>query len=89
MITQGRYDEGIVYLQRTLDSLTRRRQPLRSRNAVAARPRARGEAGRNEQGLALLTRAPEIIRGVGDRDDEFRVLTDLARVHLQLGAGQS
>jgi tetratricopeptide (TPR) repeat protein len=48
--------------------------------------RAHGEAGRAEPALSLRTRALEMIRSVGDRDDEFRVLTDLARVHLALGA---
>ena len=46
--------------------------------------RAEAESGRHAEGSVLLEHAIEVVRGVGDRDDEFRMLADLA---VALSAG--
>jgi hypothetical protein len=40
--------------------------------------RARCETNRLDESAALLDRALTMIRQIGDRDDEFRILTDMA-----------
>jgi hypothetical protein len=47
--------------------------------------RARCETGALDESAELLDRALTMIRRIGDRDDEFRILTDLARLKIARG----
>ena len=47
--------------------------------------RGHAEAGRHARATALLSEALEGARRVEDRDDEFRILTDLARLKVDAG----
>ncbi|HVE71076.1 MAG TPA: AAA family ATPase [Thermoanaerobaculia bacterium] len=47
--------------------------------------RARCETGALDESAALLDRALTMVRRIGDRDDEFRILTDQARLQIAFG----
>lgn len=81
-IAQGLYGEGLELVGKTLDALRMATDPHCEAEALWALGRAHGEAGRTAQSTTLLHRALEMFTAIGDRDDELRVLIELARLQL-------
>jgi tetratricopeptide (TPR) repeat protein len=81
-IAQGLYEEGLTFLSRTLASLQAIGDEHCEAEALWLSGRAQTLLGQYEAAHQSLTRALAMIRPIGDRDDEFRFLTDLARLHL-------
>jgi DNA-binding winged helix-turn-helix (wHTH) protein/tetratricopeptide (TPR) repeat protein len=86
-LAQGLYDEAVELLKRAQESLHRVGDTHLEAEAQWLLGRAACELGQYESAEAQLTGALQTIReSVGDRDDEFRMLTDLARLRLATGA---
>ncbi|NOT64133.1 MAG: hypothetical protein HOP19_28290, partial [Acidobacteria bacterium] len=83
---QGCYEEGITFLNRTLASLHINGDEHCEAEALWLLGRAQTELKQYEAAQQSLTRALALIRTIGDRDDEFRFLTDLARLHVARNA---
>lgn len=84
---QGLHGEAVAYLRRTLEKLHQMGAPHREAETLWLLGRANGERGRIEAARSLLNRALNLVREIGDRDDEFRFLADLAQVELAAGHG--
>jgi len=84
-LAQGRHPEAISYLTRAIHQL----EAIGDEHCVAEclwlLGRARCETGSLDESAALLDRSLTMIRRIGDRDDEFRVLTDMARLKFARG----
>lgn len=81
-IAQGLHEEGIVLLRRAQEKLHAVGATHGEAETFWLLGRAYCELGRLEEARKLLTQAYEQILEIGDRDDEFRVMTDLARLSL-------
>lgn len=84
-LAQGRHTKAISYLTRAIGQL----KPIGDSHCEAEcfwlLGRARCETGELNESSELLDRALRMIRHIGDRDDEFRILTDLARLKIAFG----
>ncbi|MEO8378372.1 MAG: AAA family ATPase [Acidobacteriota bacterium] len=81
-LAQGRHDEAISYLTRAIAQLTTIGDTHCEAECLWLLGRARCQTGALDESAALLTRALTMIRSIGDRDDEFRILTDMARLEI-------
>jgi len=89
-LAQGLYDEALELLKRAQESLHRVGDTHLEAEAQWLLGRTHTEMGQYQTAEKLLTGALATIReSVGDRDDEFRILTDLARLRLATGAGDA
>lgn len=79
-LAQGLYDEALTFLQRSGTTARGIGDTHLEAETIWLNGRAYGELGRLAKAEELLTLSLEMVRDVGDRDDEFRVLTDLARL---------
>jgi DNA-binding winged helix-turn-helix (wHTH) protein/tetratricopeptide (TPR) repeat protein len=85
-LAQGLYDEAVELLKRAQESLHRVGDTHLETEAQWLLGRTACELGQYELAEAQLSSALQTIReSVGDRDDEFRMLTDLARLRLATG----
>jgi tetratricopeptide (TPR) repeat protein len=88
-LAQGLYDEAVELLKRAQESLRRVGDTHIEAEAQWLLGRAYCELGQYPLAEELLTGALLTIREtVGDRDDEFRILTDLARLRLATGEAE-
>ncbi len=88
-LAQGLYDEAVELLKRAQESLRRAGDTHLEAEAQWLLGRAYCELGQFPPAEAHLTGALLTIRAsVGDRDDEFRMLTDLARLRLATGEAE-
>jgi DNA-binding winged helix-turn-helix (wHTH) protein/tetratricopeptide (TPR) repeat protein len=89
-LAQGLYDEALELLKRAQESLHRVGDTHLEAEAQWLLGRAHSEMGQYQTAEKLLTGALATIReSVGDRDDEFRMLTELARLRLATGASDT
>lgn len=79
-LAQGLYDEAIAFLERSGETARGIGDTHLEAETIWLKGRAYCELGQVEKAEELLNQALEMVRDVGDRDDEFRVLTDLARL---------
>lgn len=88
-LAQGLYDEAVELLKRAQESLRRVGDTHIEAEAQWLLGRAYCELGQYPLAEEHLTGALLTIReSVGDRDDEFRILTDLARLRLAMGEAE-
>jgi predicted ATPase/DNA-binding winged helix-turn-helix (wHTH) protein len=87
-VAQGLHDEGIVLLNRTLETLRVTRDAHCEAETFWTLGVAYLDAGQILEATPLLDRSLKMIRDIGDRDDEFRVLTDIARLQVLKGDAQ-
>jgi DNA-binding winged helix-turn-helix (wHTH) protein/tetratricopeptide (TPR) repeat protein len=81
-IGQGLLEEGIELLSRTLEKFRLIGDTHCEAESLWLLGRAHSECGRFEEAGLLLLGSLEIVQQVSDRDDEFRVLTDIARLKI-------
>ncbi|MFN0111060.1 MAG: AAA family ATPase [Blastocatellia bacterium] len=81
-IAQGLHEEGIALLKRAQEKLRIVGATHGEAETYWLLGRAHCEIGKLEDSRKLLTKAYEMILDIGDRDDEFRVMTDLARLSM-------
>ncbi|HYC90848.1 MAG TPA: AAA family ATPase [Thermoanaerobaculia bacterium] len=84
-LAQGMHGLAISYLTRAIEQLETIGDAHCQAECLWLLGRARGETGAHEESAALLDRALAMIRQIGDRDDEFRILTDMARLKIARG----
>lgn len=84
-LAQGLHEEAIHYLERTRESLGHIGDTHCEAEALWLLGRAGVETGRLAEAGRHLERAVELIREVGDRDDEFRILVEVARLRRAQG----
>jgi predicted ATPase/DNA-binding winged helix-turn-helix (wHTH) protein len=84
-VAQGLYDEGIVLLNRTLETLRVTRDAHCEAETLWTLGVAYLDAGQILEATPLLDRSLKMIQSIGDRDDEFRILTDIARLQILKG----
>ncbi|HEY6212319.1 MAG TPA: tetratricopeptide repeat protein, partial [Vicinamibacterales bacterium] len=82
---RGEHGEAISYLTRAIGQLKTIGDAHCEAECLWLLGRARCETGALAESAELLDRALTMIRKIGDRDDEFRVLTDLARLNIARG----
>ncbi len=88
-LAQGLYDEAVELLKHAQESLRRVGDTHLEAEAQWLLGRAYCELGQYSPAEAHLTGALLTIReSIGDRADEFRMLTDLARLRLALGEAE-
>jgi tetratricopeptide (TPR) repeat protein len=87
-VAQGLYDEGVVLLNRALETLKVTGDAHCEAETLWTLGVAHLEADRSPEAAPLLERSLKMIRAIGDRDDEFRILTDMARLKLCEGDGK-
>lgn len=79
------HDEAVSYLTRAIPQLKSIGDAHCEAECVWLLGRARCETGALGESEVLLDRALMMVRRIGDRDDEFRVLTDMARLRIARG----
>ncbi len=84
-LAQGRHAEAISYLSRAIEQLQTIGDAHCEAECLWLLGRARCETHALDDSAALLDRALTMIRQIGDRDDEFRILTDMARLKIARG----
>lgn len=85
-LAQGLYDEAVELLRRAQENLRRVGDTHLEAEAQWLLGRAACETGQYQAAERQLTEAlTTICEHVGDRDDEFRILIDLARLRLATG----
>jgi len=84
-LAQGRHAEAVSYLTRAIDQLRTIGDAHCEAECLWLLGRARCETRALDESAALLDRALTMIRRIGDRDDEFRILTDMARLKIARG----
>jgi len=84
-LAQGRHAEAVSYLTRAIDQLQTIGDAHCEAECLWLLGRARYETNALDESAALLDRALTMIRQIGDRDDEFRILTDMARLKIARG----
>ncbi len=84
-LAQGLHDEAVSYLTRAIDQLKTIGDAHCEAECLWLLGRARCQTGALDESAALLDRALTMIRQIGDRDDEFRILTDMARLKIARG----
>lgn len=85
-IEQGLYEEALTLLRVSQDNLMCIGDPHHLAETLWLMGRAQTRLGHHGEALVLLERALADVRKIGDRDDEFRVLSDLAEVHRLRGS---
>jgi DNA-binding winged helix-turn-helix (wHTH) protein/tetratricopeptide (TPR) repeat protein len=84
-LAQGHHAEAISYLTRAIHQLQTIGDAHCEAECLWLLGRARCETHALDESATLLDRALAMIRQIGDRDDEFRILTDLARLEIARG----
>ncbi|MBV8519282.1 MAG: AAA family ATPase [Acidobacteria bacterium] len=84
-LARGAHAEAISYLTRAIGQLKSSGDAHCEAECFWLLGRARCEIGALDESAHLLDRALTMIRRIGDRDDEFRILTDLARLAIARG----
>ncbi|HYI12771.1 MAG TPA: AAA family ATPase [Thermoanaerobaculia bacterium] len=84
-LAQGRHAEAVSYLTRAIDQLQTIGDAHCEAECLWLLGRARCETRALDESASLLDRALTMIRRIGDRDDEFRILTDMARLKIARG----
>ncbi len=79
------HDEAVSFLTRAISQLKSIGDAHCEAECLWLLGRARCETGALGESAVLLDRALTMIRRIGDRDDEFRVLTDMARLKIACG----
>src|SRR6185503_16240238 len=79
---QGKHDEAISFLTRAISQLKSIGDAHCEAECLWLLGRARCETGALAESAELLDRSLTMIREIGDRDDEFRILTDMARLKI-------
>jgi DNA-binding winged helix-turn-helix (wHTH) protein len=84
-LAQHEHAEAISFLTRAISQLKTIGDAHCEAECLWLLGRARCETGALDESGQLLDRALSMIREIGDRDDEFRVLTDMARLKIARG----
>jgi tetratricopeptide (TPR) repeat protein len=84
-LAQRQYGEAISYLRRATQQLKAIGDTRCEAECLLLLGRARCETGALDESAELLDRALAMIRLVGDRDHEFRILTAMARLNVARG----
>jgi len=85
----GQHDQAVSFLTRAIPQLKSIGDAHCEAECLWLLGRARCETGALAESAALLDRALTMVRRIGDRDDEFRVLTDMARLKIARGDSEA
>jgi predicted ATPase/DNA-binding winged helix-turn-helix (wHTH) protein len=81
-LAQGLYEEAIELLNQARDCFRAIGETHTEAETFWLLGRAHCETGKFDEAAAMFARSLILVRSVGDRDDEFRVLTDAARLSI-------